>query len=179
MQRNMRVLALLFASLLAATAARAQEAAPLNLPISIDNIKHALSQPRPAEALKGLTVADAPTFRVDVTERQRFEDLLATIKFETPGTQIAGGNNAYEEYRRLFPPINNPLVQPYAAFSTGQTITLAVEALIEKYVAEKMAHVVGTALREQAEREARDEVLRSLAAYWASRSATPTVVSKD
>jgi len=178
----MRVLTLLFASLLVAGSVQAQERAstPLNLPISLDKIKQALAQPGPAEPLKGLNVGDAPTFRVDITEPQKFENLFAKIAFETPGPQIAGGNRAYDEYRRLFPPIDNPLVQPYAAFSTGQTATLAVEALIEKYVAEKMAAVVGTALREQAERAAREEVQRSLAAYWASKSpTTSTAIPKD
>jgi hypothetical protein len=51
--------------------------------------------------------------------------------------------------------------------------TLAIEALIEKYVAQKMAHVVGNALREQAEREAREEVARSLAQFQASQSPSP------
>jgi len=82
-----------------------------------------------------------------------------------PGPQVAGGIYAYEQYERVFPRINNPLAQPYGAFTTGQVATLAVEALIEKYVAEKMAKVVGAALREQAERDAREEVARALAEY--------------
>ncbi len=139
------------------------ETAPLNLPVSLDKIREALLQPAP-EPLKGLTVADVPTFRVDITEPQRFEDLLSTIRFEAPGPQVAGGVDAYDQYRRLFPSIDNPLVQPYAAFSAGQVITLGAEALIEKYVVEKMAQVVGAALREQAERGAREEVARALAA---------------
>jgi len=175
----MRLLALLFGLLLLAATATAQEAQaqapPLNLPISLDKIREALSQPAPAEPLKGLTIADAPTFRVDITEQQKFEDLLAKIKFEAPGPQVAGGIYAYEQYQRLFPPINNPLVQPYAAFTAGQLATLGVEALIEKFVADKMAHVVGPALRAQAEREAREEVARALAEYWAARApAAPT-----
>jgi hypothetical protein len=67
-------------------------------------------------------------------------------------------------------------VQPYGAFSTGEIMTLGVEALIEKYVAEKMAHVVGTALRAQAEREAREEVARSLTQFWASQP-TPSATA--
>jgi hypothetical protein len=162
---------LLLGSLLLSVTVAAQEtqAPPLNLPISLDRIRGALSRPAPAEPLKGLTLADAPTFRVDVTEQQKFEDLLAKIKFEAPGPQVAGGIYAYEQYQRVFPPINNPLAQPYAAFSSGQLVTLGIEALIEKYVAEKMSGVVGPALRAQAEREAREEVARTLAAYWAAR----------
>jgi len=151
---------------------RAQEVAPLNLPVSLNKIREGLSQPRPAEPLKGLTPGtDAPTFHVDVTEQQKFEELLTTIKWEAPGPQVAGGIYAYEQQERLFPRIDNPRVQPYSAFTTGQVATLAVEALIEKYVAEKMAHVVGAALREQAEREAREEVARALNDFLAARDA--------
>jgi len=167
----MRVLALVVTSLLAAAAAQAQDVTPtpLNLPVSVDKIRAALLQPAPAEPLKGFSGADAPMFHVDVLEWQKFEDLFAKIKVDPPGPQVAGGIYAYDQFQRLFPRIDNPLVQPYAAFSTGELITLAVEALAEKYVAEKMSHVVGPALREQAEREAREEVARSLAAYRAAQ----------
>jgi len=168
----MRVLTLLLTFVLVAATAGAQQetSTPLNLPVSLDKIRSALMQPGPAEPLKGLSVADAPTFHVDVLEQQKFENLFAKIKFDQPGPQVAGGIYAYDQFQRLFPRIDNPLVQPYAAFSTGELVTLGVEALVEKYVADKMSHVVGPALREQAEREARDEVARSLAAYWAAQS---------
>lgn len=144
----------------------ASTAAPLNLPVSLDKIKEGLSQ-QLSEPLKGLNLAaaDTPTFRINVTEQQKFEELLAKIKWDPPGPQVAGGIYAYEQQERLFPRINNPRVQPYSAFTTGEIATLAVEALIEKYVAEKMAQVVGTALKEQAEREAREDVARSLKSY--------------
>jgi hypothetical protein len=181
----MRVVPLLFALLLSSATALAQDVRtpqdsqppPLNLPISLDKIRAGLSQPAPREPLKGLDAADASTFRVDVTEQQKFEELLAKIKFDNPGPQVAGGIYAYDQFQRLFPRIDNPRVQPYGAFSTGEIATLGIEALVEKYVAEKMAHVVGAALREQAEREAREEVGRSLGAYWAARSAAITTSS--
>jgi hypothetical protein len=172
----MRLSAIFLLALLMAASATAQETTPqtpLNLPISIDKIREGLSQPLPAEPLKGLTAADQPTFRVHITEQQRFEELIAKIKFDPPGPQVAGGIYAYEQQQRLFPRIDNPRVQPYAAFTTGEIATLAVEALIEKFVAEKMAHVIGGALRAQAEREAREEVTRAMAAYRASQSAAP------
>ena len=175
----MRALTLCLAALLIAAPLRAQdptanESAPLNLPVSLEKIRQGLSQPAPAEPLKGLTGAEQPTFRVNITEQQKFEELLSKIKWDQPGPQVAGGIYAYEQQERLFPRINNPRVQPYSAFTTGEVATLAVEALIERYVAEKMAHVVGTALRQQAEREARDEVARAIAAYSAAQPATDT-----
>jgi len=183
----MRVVPLLFALLLSSATGLAQDAQtqqdtqapPLNLPISLDKIREGLSQPAPREPLKGLTAGDAPTFRVDVTEQQKLEELLAKIKFDSPGPQVAGGTYAYDQFQRLFPRIDNPRVQPYGAFLTGEIITLGIEGLVEKYVVEKMAHVVGTALREQAEREAREEVARSLNAYWAARSPAVTTPAPE
>ena len=148
-----------------------RDAAPLNLPISLDKIRDGLSHQR-AEPLKGLTPGgDTPTFRVDITEQQKFEELLSKIKWDSPGPQVAGGIYAYEQQERLFPRVNNPRVQPYSAFTGGEATTLAVEALIEKYVAEQMTHVVGNALREQAERDAREEVARTLNDFLAARNA--------
>ena len=171
----MRVLTICLAALIITGSASAQETTPLNLPISLEKIREGLSQPAPAEPLKGLTAAEQPTFRVIITEQQKFEELLARIKFEKPGPQVAGGIYAYEQQERLFPRINNPRVQPYSAFTTGEVATLAVEALIEKYIAEKMFHVVGAALRAQAERDAREEVARALAAYWAAQPSAASV----
>ena len=167
----MRLLTLLLAVILTSAAASAQDATPLTLPVSFDKIRAALSQPAPAEPLKGLNFEDQPTFRINVTEQQKFEELMSKIKFDPPGPQIAGGIYAYDQQQRLFPRISNPRVQPYGAFTTGEIATLTVEALIDKYVAQKMVHLVGNALRAQAEREAREEVARSLTEFWASQQA--------
>jgi len=181
-KRKMRLFGLFLAAIVATAPAQAQETTPvaaaveapkdqtpMNLPISLDKIRHSLSQAAPAEPLKGMTAAEQPTFRVTVTEQQKFEELLAKIKYDPPGPQVPGGIYYYDQYQRLFPRVDNPRVQPYGAFTTGEVGTLGVEALIEKLVAEQMAHVVGGALRAQAEREAREEVARALASYWASQ----------
>jgi hypothetical protein len=179
-------LAAALATLGTSVAARAQQPAPatpspkeekdLKLPVSLDKIREGLAQPVPTEPLKGLN-DPPPTFRIEITEQQKFDLLVSKLKFDKGGPPIPGGVDAYDQYQRLFPRIDNPRVQPYGAFSTGEIMTLGVEALIEKYVAEKMAHVVGTALRAQAEREAREEVARSLAQFWASPSVSPAAAA--
>ena len=150
-----------------------QDEGGLKLPVSLDRIRAGLAQPAPAEPLKGLN-DPPPTFKVEIQEQQKFDQLVSKLKFDKGGPQVPGGLDAYEQYQRLFPRVDNPLVQPYAGFTGGEITTLAIEALIEKYVAQKMAHVVGTALREQAERDAREEVARSLAQFQASQPAAPS-----
>jgi hypothetical protein len=178
----MRLRGLVLTATLAAfgtsTAAFAQEPAEgaFKLPVSLDKIREGLAQPAPADALKGLN-DPPPTFKIEIQEQQKFDELVSKLKFDKAGPQVSGGIDAYDQYQRLFPRINNPLVQPYAAFSTGEIMTLGVEALIEKYVAQKMAHVVGSALRAQAEREAREEVARSLTQFWASQPAPPAAAA--
>jgi hypothetical protein len=142
----------------------------LGLPVSLDRIRDALAQTPPPEPLKGLN--EQPTFRSEVQERQRFEQLMDKIKFDVGGPVVAGGREAYEQQQRLFPRIDNPRLQPYGAFSTGEILTLGVEAVVAKYVAQKMGRVFSDVLRAQAEREAREEVARSLAAFWAAQPAT-------
>lgn len=148
-----------------------RETTGLEVPVSLDKIRGALAQP-PQEGLKGLN--EQPTFRLQVQEQQRFEQLMDKIKFEGgTGPEVAGGRANYELQQVIFPRVDNPLVQPYAAFSTGEVLTLGAEALIEKLVVDKVSHVFGNMLRAQAEREAREEVARSLAALQAAQPAPP------
>jgi len=138
--------------------------APPSVPVSLDRIREALAQPPPAETLKGLN--EQPMFRLQVQERQKINQLMDSIKFDGGGgPQVAGGRANYDMQRLLFPPVDNPLFQPYAAFNTGEILTLAAEALVAKLVAEKTSRIFGGMLRAQAEREAREEVARSLAAF--------------
>ena len=143
----------------------------LGLPVSLDKIREQLAQPPPSEPLKGLN--EQPTFRLEIQERQKFEQLMEKIKFDSGGPAVPGGRDAYDQQQRLFPRIDNPRLQPYGAFSTGEILTLGVEQFIEKYVAQKVSHVFGEALRAQAEREARQEVARALAGFWATQPAAP------
>ena len=142
-----------------------------DLPVSLDRIREALAQAPPAEPLKGL--GDQPTFRLQVQERMKFDQLMDTIRFDGGrGPEVAGGRANYDMQRLLFPPVDNPLVQPYAAFNTGEILTLGAEAILEKVVIDKVSHIFGDFLRAQSEREAREEVARALAAFQAAHPDT-------
>jgi len=136
------------------------------LPVSLEKIKEALQQPAPTLSLR--TLDERPTFRVQILERQRIEELLATLNFKTapaPG----GGVYGYEQQRQMFPAADNPLRQPYAAFNQGQLLTILIENLMGKYLAGKAANAVSEFERKRAEARAKDEVHAAVAQYCAAQ----------
>jgi hypothetical protein len=143
------------------------EGADNGLPVSLERIREALSKPE--EPLKGLRTEDQAHFRIQIEERQKFQALVDSLKFDTGGPAVPGGIYAYDQQQRLFPKTDNPLVQPYAAFNQGELLTVSIEALLEKYFAQRIAHAVGDAFRERAERDAREQVRQELAAFLASQ----------
>ena len=95
--------------------ADAKAAADRDLPVSLGKIRDALERAAaPGFLLKN--VQDAPTFRIEIRERQKIEELLGTLDFKA-GPTPPGGVYAYEQQRVMFPAVDNPLAQPYAAFN--------------------------------------------------------------
>src|SRR5438093_4291645 len=179
---NMRLSALLFTAFLAAVSAEAQTTRPssppdappapvssdenaLNLPVSLDKIKGALEQ---TPAISFRTLDERPTFRVMIRERQRIEELLATLNYKTtpaPG----GGLYGYEMQRQMWPSVDNPLRQPYAAFNQPELLTILVENLVGHYLAGKAMNAITTAERAHAEAAARNEVRQAVAEYCSAQ----------
>jgi hypothetical protein len=174
----MRVSALLFTAILAAASAQAQTPKPssppdspstpassdereLNLPVSLDKIKGALEQ---TPAISFRTLDERPTFRVQIRERQRIEELLATLNYKSapaPG----GGLYGYEMQRQMWPSVDNPLRQPYSAFNQPELLTILVENLVGHYLAGKVKGAITTAERAHAEAAARSEVRLAVSEY--------------
>jgi hypothetical protein len=183
----MRLFALLFTAALAVPSAQAQEAAAsssgqstsarqdkqdkaesqeTHLPVSLEKIKEALMQP--ASSLSLRTLDERPTFRMQILERQKIEELLATLNFKTspaPG----GGLYGYEQQRQMFPAVDNPLRQPYAAFSQGELLTILIENLVGKYLAGRAIDAVTSAERARAENAAKEEVRAAVSQYCAAQ----------
>jgi hypothetical protein len=174
----MRLSALLFTAFLIAAPARAQAPKPssppdsssssvspdehaLNLPVSLDKIKEGLEQ---TPAISFRTLDERPTFRVQIRERQRIEELLATLDYKSPPAP-AGGLYGYEMQRQMWPSVDNPLRQPYAAFNQPELLTILVENLVGRYLAGKAMHAISTAERAHAEAAARSEVRQAVADY--------------
>jgi hypothetical protein len=139
----------------------------LNLPVSVNRIRQALELP--AEPLKGLRGLDeTPTFRVQIRERLKIDELLQSLDFKS-GPPVPGGLYGYEQQRQLFPSVSNPLVQPYAAFNQGELLTILVENLVGKYLAGRAMQAISSAERAHAEAAARDEVTHAIAEYCAAQ----------
>ena len=143
----------------------AQDGAQLNLPVSLDHIRKALEQ-QPAPLL--LKLPDNPTFRIEIQERSRLQELLATLDFKS-GPTPAGGVYAAEMQRVMFPSVSNPLMQPYAAFNQPELMTIIIENLVGKYLIAKAFSAMNAAARERAEAAARDEVRQTIAQYCAGQ----------
>jgi hypothetical protein len=139
----------------------------LNLPVSVNRIRQALAQP--AEPLIGLRGLDeTPTFRVEIRERLKIDELLQSLNYKS-GPAVPGGLYAYEQQRQLFPSVNNPLVQPYAAFSQGELMTILVENLVGKYLAGRAMNAISSADRARAEAAAKEEVTHAISEYCATQ----------
>jgi len=164
---TMRLLALLFTAILSAAPVAAQEtlASPApddgKLPVSIAKIREALE----TTALLSLqTVDESPTFRIQIRERQRLDELLAPLHFQA-GPVPAGGVYMAGQKRIRFPSVDNPLRQELAAFNQPELLTILIENLVGKYLGGKALNAVSRADRAHAEAEARDEVRTAIAQY--------------
>ena len=101
---------------------------------------------------------------MQILERQKIEELLATLNFKA-GPVPAGGIYMYEQQRQMFNPVDRPLMQPYAAFSGGELLTILIENLVGKYLGGKMVDAVSATERERAEASAQEEVRAAVAQY--------------
>jgi hypothetical protein len=132
----------------------------------LDRIREALSQPPPKPLLDGLD--RPPDFKVEVEERNALQEIFSGVDFKT-GPVPPGGLYGYEQQRRIFNPVNDPLAQPYAAFSGAELLTIAIENLMIEYLGGRLLNAVTAAERAQAEKAAREEVARAIGRYCAAQ----------
>ena len=134
---------------------------PSKLPVSVDKIREALQQ-TPALSLR--TIDERPTFRMQIRERQKIEELLATLNFKA-GPVPAGGVYMYEQQRQMFNAVDRPLMQPFAAFNQGELLTILVENLVRKYLGDRVVDAVSKTERAHAEAAAKEEVRSAVEQY--------------
>jgi hypothetical protein len=172
--RLVSVLVLTFSTICLSAPARAQQAQPPTGEVAqstsqdakdLDRIREALAKPTPSLILN---VEVPANFKVEVNEQEKLDDLLKTLDFRA-GPVPAGGLYAYELQHVVFNPTNYPLMQPYAAFSGSELLTLAAESLAGHYAGGKAINALSETERNRAKAAARADVLRSIADYCAAR----------
>ena len=116
-------------------------------------------------------MVEVPTFKVEIHERRipfTLDELLKSADLK-PGPIPAGGLYANEVQRQFWHTSDSPLMQPYAAFSQPELLTILIENLVGKYLAGKALNAVTAAERAHAEAQARDDVHRAVAEYCAAQ----------
>jgi hypothetical protein len=166
----MRLLVLVFAASLVAGSVRAQDGgrqfatqAPpehYNLPVSLPKIKAALIEAQ-MPLLSLSTLEERPTFRLEILERQRIDELVASMDFKTTRAQ-AGGLYWEEVWRQMWPSVDNPLVQPYAAYSQSELLTIGTEVVAGSYLIHEAVHALRRYARANAESAAREDVRQAI-----------------
>jgi hypothetical protein len=139
----------------------ASEASTADLPVSLDRIRDGLAVSAPLQE----SLLKRPTFKVEVEETHHLSEVLGTLDLKA-GPAPPGGLYGYETQRVMLSSLNQPLLmQPYAAFSGGELLTLALEGLMTKYLGGRAMNAVTTADRSRAEAAARAEVAHAIADY--------------
>ena len=182
----MRLILLLLTMLGGAATAAAQ--VPASAPAGSGPVSPSGSAPAPATlALQRIrarlllpgelqlrNVDQQPDFTVKIDEQRMIDQMLSQMDFKS-GPAPAGGIYNWEQQRMLSKVTNNPLLQPFAAFSAGEFFTIAAENLARVYLTNRVKRTVSAARRENAEAAARREVDEEIAAYCADQS-NPSVI---
>jgi hypothetical protein len=181
----MRMIALLLTAMLIGPAASAQTAASSpspssassdvdakaaadrDFPVSLGKIRDALERAS-ASGFLLKNVHDTPLFRIEIRERQKIEELLGTLDFKA-GPTPPGGVYGYEQQRVMFPPVDNPLAQPYAAFNQTELAIVGAQSAVSTMLAKYVAKGLKDAYRANQLQAARAEVDRAIAEYCAGK----------
>jgi hypothetical protein len=145
----------------------ASQQAEYDFPVSLERIREGLER-WPARPLLQ-NIDRKPDFRQEIQIQAKIDELLSTtLKDVKPGPQPPQGIYGYEQQQRLWNSVDHPLMQPYAAFSSGELITIAVENLAAKYLGGRAVNAVNDWQRARAQEAARAEVARAIAEYCAA-----------
>ena len=133
---------------------------------SLDRIRAALKRQATFDLLRNVDIpAD---FRLEILEQARLDELISKLDFSS-GPAPAGGLYSYEQQLRAFNPVDRPLMQPYAAFSGGELITIALENIIGRWLGGKLINALGESRQSSEERSAKEEVQAAINEFCAKR----------
>lgn len=153
-----------------AKASQTEDAKPPALNLTPERLRELADQPAPLQQ----SLVERPTFRIQVEERQRFLTLLRTPEPPDPldnRPPPPGGVYGYEVQRIALGTINHggTRMEPYAAFSGKEALTLAIEGLITKYLGGRALSSLTDFERARAEAAAREEAARAVREYCAEQ----------
>jgi hypothetical protein len=135
---------------------------PVVFPVSLDRIRKLIGRPATVEQV----LARRPTFKIEVEEEHHIQQLLSNLEFKDSKPIVPfGGSYNYEINRVMMASLGKPMMQPYAAFSGGELLTLAIEGLIAKYLGMRAVDAISAADRARAESAAKAEVARAIQDY--------------
>lgn len=140
--------------------------------LALERIRGRLRVPT---ALQLRMVEMQPDFSVRVDEQRMIDEMLSQMDFRS-GPAPAGGIYNWEQQRMLSTVTNNPLLQPFAAFSASEFFTLAAENIARVYLTNRVKRSLAEHRRENADESARREVDAEIAAYCADQ-ANPAVIA--
>ena len=184
-QNRMRLIPLLVAALLVSGKASAQQPAPSlargsqspaedggtpTLPVSLDRIREGLSHPPSPDQPSLRSLSERADFSVTIQEnlkdRITFQKRLELLDVSGGPTPV-GGLYAHEQ-QRMLSRMNRPYeFQPSAGFTGGELLQVAITSALSKLLGPQLANMFEELTQSGAERAAREEVERAVAAYCA------------
>lgn len=139
--------------------------------LALERVRERLQAPT---ALQLRMVEMQPDFSVKVDEQRMIDQMLSQMDFKS-GPAPAGGIYNWEQQRMLSKVTNNPLLQPFAAFSPSEFFTIAAENIARVYLSNRVKRSLANNRRENADEAARREVDAEIAAYCADQT-NPAVI---
>jgi hypothetical protein len=143
---------------------------PDELGVSLDRIKFALAQAQPLQ-LK--IKPDAPTFRVQIVERQRPWLLNFQESLKIPWAPVPSGGSDYYEFMKMVTP---PQAQPFGAFSSSELPVAIAQAYVVAammYGIKQAAGSLRNAYRGHVQTQAHDTVMRELEEFLRTHPDAP------
>lgn len=140
---------------------------PSGPPVSLDRIRDGLRQEVTRSLLRS---TDIPAdFKIQILEQQKTDDLLSKMEIGKPGPRPFGGTALWEQNRRLFNPVDNPLIQPYAVFSPAELIDVTYKSLLFHYLGKAALQGAGALRDNMRKSAAQREVDVAIAEFCAQR----------
>jgi hypothetical protein len=136
---------------------------------SLDRIRQRLAGPAPVR----MSLDQEPTFRIQIEERRHMLELARSLQIEITEVDTRppppGGVYGYEHQRIAMAALDRDRMEPYAAFSGPEFVTLAVESLLVKYLGTRAWNAITDSERQRAEAAAREEVALAIRQYCAQQ----------